>query len=255
MRVLIVLLACLAASAHATRPFQAQITCPVGGEQFTANLIGSGHAFARGLDLRPIGDGPAPWPIAQCPTNGLVLYKNKFSERELEKLQVLVPSADYQALRVPHTQYYLAAWLQRHLGESPALIASTLLQATWQANAQQYSSYALAALEQYKLVLSQAELSPKARLRDSLIAGELERRLARYDDAQTRFTKLKQELQPDAPELLVIDLQLKLIAERNSAPHAIPARKKPSSATPGSAQPLRDGAAPVQPTPPPGRAG
>lgn len=225
-------LSCIAVAAHATRPFQATITCPVGGEVFTANLIGSDYVLGRDLDLRPIGGLSGPWPMAQCRSNGLVMYKTKFSEREIERLQELVPSAEYQALRSEHTPYYLAAWLQGHLNEPPAQIAWTLLEATWEAKPHQYANYALATLEQYKLVLARPAVNAKARLQHELIAGELERRLARYDDALARFAKLKQELPPEAPEKAVVELQLKLISERDTGRHAMPSAKRPGSTPP-----------------------
>lgn len=213
-------------TANAATFYQAELVCPIGGGSFTTTLAGSGFTSGRFLDLKPFGPTPAPWPLAKCPSNGFVLYQSKFTDSELDRLKEFVESPMYQEQKSLHTNYYLAAVLQRHLKEPPSRVAFTLLQATWEARGNQYQPYASEALEQYKILLSEPYADKKKWLTDQLIAGELERRLERFEDAHKRFSELKGGLPNDAFELEIVDLQMKLISERKSNQQLIPSKKK-----------------------------
>jgi len=226
MRLLPLVLLGISVTANASTFYQTEIVCPIGGETFTTTLAGSGYTSGRFLDLKPFGPTPAPWPLAKCPSNGFVLYRSKFTDAELGRLREFVESPQYQELKSLHSNYYLAAVLQRHLEEPPSRIASTLLQATWEARGNQYQLYASEALDLYKTLLSEPYADKKKWLTDQLIAGELERRLERFDDAHKRFSELKDGLPNDAFELEIVDLKIKLISERKSNQQRIPSKKK-----------------------------
>src|SRR5690606_5477690 len=87
------LLFLLTGMAHAMTVMDVDFTCPVGGEEFSTRMAGSGTAFGRNLDRRPFGPTPSPWPLAKCPGNGFVLYQREFSDAEIRKLTPLVESA------------------------------------------------------------------------------------------------------------------------------------------------------------------
>ncbi|MGZ8307975.1 MAG: hypothetical protein ACXWU6_15480, partial [Allosphingosinicella sp.] len=83
-------------------------------------------------DGRPIGSVRFPLTLPECPDNGLVLYKD-YDPGEVAKLEPLVASEAYRALRDAETQYYRAYWLMREMGVGPDLYLWALLQASWEA--------------------------------------------------------------------------------------------------------------------------
>ena len=75
----------------------------------------SGTAFGTALDLMQVGPIQSPWPLAVCPTNGFVFFKDKFDTKELERLRPIILSPEYQALK-GEAAYYRAAWIAAHTG-------------------------------------------------------------------------------------------------------------------------------------------
>ena len=104
--------------------------CPIGGERFPFNELGSISAFGGLPDGMPIGSGRFPIALPQCPGNGLVMYKD-YSKEEIARLTPVVVSAEYRAWRAADTPYYLAYRLAVALGDRSA--PWLLLSATWEA--------------------------------------------------------------------------------------------------------------------------
>lgn len=118
----------------ATTMYQTQTRCPVGGKTFKHMGIGSYSTWGELPDGLPIGSGPFPFPMTECPDNGLVLW-DEFKPTEVKQLTPLVLSGEYQSMRAVETPSYRAWWLARQLGgrkELPWL----LLGATWEAKAE-----------------------------------------------------------------------------------------------------------------------
>lgn len=213
-----------ATQAHTS--FEADLVCPIGGEKFKTMLAASGTSFGTFLDLKPYGPIAAPWPLAKCPTNGFVLFQDKFSGSELSRLEPFVASTQYQEMKDVHTNYYLAASLQRQIDASNAQVADTLLKATWEAGGDRYAAYASEALEAYIVLLKTESQDSKNWVTYQLIAGELERRLGRFEDAANRFRSLKEKANLQPFIMGIVDFQLQLISERNLMPQRIPGGKK-----------------------------
>ena len=204
-----------------------ELTCPIDGENFKATLAASGTMFGRFLDFKPFGPIAAPWPLAKCPSSGFVMYKDKFSDDELAQLRKYVLSDEYKKLSSSHVNYYLAARLRAHLGEKSSRLANTLLQATWEAKSQsQYEQYASEALDAYKQVLKEENGESENWFNNQLIAGELERRLGRFEDAKQRFMNLAKHEKAKAEICAaILALQMQLIEARDSQPHMIPEKQ------------------------------
>jgi hypothetical protein len=232
--------------------------CPLDGQKFRSNggsesveeNLGSygSHGrpldpyrvYGRSLDLRSNGATFSPWPLRQCPSNGFVVYKRAFSAGEVDRLRRYVSTAEYQALKGAHTRYYLAAKLRSHMGEKPADFRYTLLFATWEAgsnweDAKHYAKYATEALAAFKEALLKPPTNAEEWMRDQLIAGELERRLGRFEDATTRFRALsaRKELQEQGLRD-VVNAQLHLVGRKDSRYCSLsqPPPGKPAGALP-----------------------
>jgi hypothetical protein len=203
---------------------EVEVVCPLDGKTFKTVMAASGTQFGSYLDLKPFGPTPAPWPMAKCPGSGLVIYKNNFSNDEVSKLRQLVLSPQYQAVVNVHTNYFLAARLMAEMGEPPATVASTLLQATWEARSPaEYRSYATAALASYEQVLLTQPQGESQRLIATLVAGELERRLGLFEQSKIRFLGISSRDALPPPMNRIVKLQLALLEKMNSAPARVPA--------------------------------
>lgn len=219
-------LAALAMQAQALTFMKVDLVCPLDGEKFQATLAGSGTSFGQYLDLKPYGPTAAPWPLAKCPASGFVMYKDKFTEEELARLREYVASAEYRAMKDVHSNYYLATKLRAHLGEQKPKLAYFLLQASWEARGH-YERYASEALEAYQ-ELAGADGEPKQKLSAELIAGELERRLGRFDAAKARFARVAQLDEAKSGVVReIVELQLRLVEAKDASPKMIPRKPAP----------------------------
>jgi hypothetical protein len=193
MRIL-TLAAALAASASAVgapaAPVAARtMTCPIGGGSFQLEPVAPPVVAGERPDGRPIGSVKFPLALPECPDNGLVLYKD-YDPAEVAKLEPLVASEAYKALRKEDTQYYRAYWLMREMGVGPELYLWALLQASWEAEGR--PELRKRYLEE--LVEASAKVPPRpADLNWIGMEGRsinALRELGRYDEALARLDKV-----------------------------------------------------------------
>ncbi|HEO64977.1 MAG TPA: hypothetical protein ENI73_03805, partial [Spirochaetes bacterium] len=128
-------------------------TCPIDQHHFKARMAASGTSFGIMLDFKRVGPIASPWTLAQCPKCGFVFYKNKYSKKEINKLENIVYSKEYKKEWKENTSYYSLARIYEKLGDINNMnIAWTYIQASWQANTRQYPKYAHLALSYLKKV-------------------------------------------------------------------------------------------------------
>lgn len=168
-------------SANAMRMMKQDFVCPVDQKPFTEYLPISGYAVSSMLDFQQNGMIASPQPLAVCPGNGFVMFKQDFSADEIAKIRSLVQSPEFQAIRSRNNPWLLAVWEMKQLGQSQRDIASMYLAASWVAFGSDYNDIVG---EAYAFV---EEMNDP---RDALILGEWERRLGRFEDAQKRFANL-----------------------------------------------------------------
>ena len=75
------------AQANALTMRPVEHTCPIGGEKFTLDMLMSGVSVDVKTDLEPLGAIMAPTPIPICPSNQFVMFKNDFTQQELDKYE------------------------------------------------------------------------------------------------------------------------------------------------------------------------
>ena len=198
---------------------EVELECPIGGEKFKTNLAASGSIFGTYLDFRPFGAIATPFPLARCPGNGFVMFKESFTPDELKTLEAFVASPAYQGLR-PETNYYLASRLLAVLDAPPQQIAQALVRASWEAtDADKERRYREEALSEFdKLTRDESRLEKW--IYDQLLAGELERRLGQFDRAAARFNAILEA--PNTPTKIqarIARFQLSLIAKQDTKSH------------------------------------
>lgn len=133
--ILVCALFCAATTVRAGIPFTVEKVCPVGGEQFSHTETASYSTWGSRPDGKPYGSWIFPFPLPECPTNKLVLYRD-FAEDELEKLAALIASPQYFALH-EDTPYYRASWLAKRMDTKPEEQFNSLwllMRAGWQAD-------------------------------------------------------------------------------------------------------------------------
>jgi hypothetical protein len=237
----LIIAAALAATlpAHAMTTREVELTCPYDGKKFKFREQGSGTSFDKTLDLMPYGAIRSPWPIAVCPTNGFVFYKNKFEPAELKRLKPIVLSAEYQALK-DETPYYRAAWITQRDGASNSSVGVLLLRATWEAAQSElhrlYEARPANAPEvDFKAFMAQGNTSERYRryatellakldadiaekpdsVTPKILKGELLRRLGRFEEAEAHFKEMSDGLEAGSTPARVVAFQRELIAKRD----------------------------------------
>lgn len=201
------------------------LICPIDGKRFQYQSPPTTPLGGRYLDMKPLGPANVPWPFPQCPDNSFVIFKKEFTESEIGKLREFVASDRYRSMIGAHTNYYLAAVLRREAGEPPYDVAWSLAQATWEvsANPVRYKQYAEEALAAFDALPKGRFLDRQQNVVREMLSGELERRLARFDSAEKRFRRIRDEAEFVTPQLQhVIELQLKLIDKKDTGSHQMP---------------------------------
>ncbi|MFL6858958.1 MAG: hypothetical protein ACJ8EB_13770 [Allosphingosinicella sp.] len=190
MRFLFLLpLALAAPAAAAAVPAPRTMTCPVGGASFTYRPAPAVVPSGERPDGRPYSTGIVPAPLPECPDNGLILYKD-YEPDEVAKLEPLVASEAYQALRKEDVPYYRAYWLMKAMGLGPEDYLYVLLQASWQAEDRPELR------KRYLAELAEVSAKVPARPRDLNWIGmegraiDALRELGRFDEAAARLAKV-----------------------------------------------------------------
>ena len=246
---LLVVFLCAMAPLPARAMTEAQLTmeCPYDGVKFTFMTQMSGAVSDRTLDLKPVGMIQSPWPLAVCPSNGFVFLKEKYEPAELEKLRPLILSAEYQALK-EETPYYRAAWIEERNGASREEVVNLLLQATWEAaeaethkpvvsgtekgedqggalpqgeGGARYRRYAGELLQRLSTPASGQGDARSQQQNESVLRGELLRRLGRFEEADKEFIAVAAMLDAAKQQKLIaiVGFERRLIAQRDSGIH------------------------------------
>jgi hypothetical protein len=226
----IILVIPLKASASTFR--EVEVTCPLCETKFKTHLQMSGTTFGQRLDLKPIGPIAAPWPLAICPKDSFVLFKENFTEPEKDRLRIFVHSKAYQDLVKDYPPYFRLARIYEFLGEDDFTVAYAYVKASWEAEniPAQKGAYqpSLEACQIHlnKYLQTHSEKDKKWETAQ-LLSGEMERRLGQFDQARERFRQLggMQKFQSDQFQR-IIQFQLDLIQKGDNNPQTIQREKK-----------------------------
>lgn len=190
MRILVAAaLLMIPAAAGAGTPVTQKMTCPIGGGSFDFKTAASYTSWGERPDGKPYGSWTFPLAVPECPDNGLVLYK-EYTAEEIAKLEPLVASDAYQALRNADTPYYRAYWLMKAMGLGPEKYLWALLQASWEAEP------APETRRRYLAELAEASAKVPARPGDlnwigmEARAANALRELGRFDEALARLDSI-----------------------------------------------------------------
>jgi hypothetical protein len=181
--------ALVAMPASAGIPVTETMTCPIGGGSFPFTTTASYSTYGERPDGKPYGSWTFPLALPECPDNGLVLYK-QYTPEEVARLEPLVASEAYQALRKEDTPYYRAYWLMKAMGLGPERYLWALLQASWEAQDKPELR------KRYLTELAEASAAVPSRPEDLNWIGmegraiNALRELGRFDEALARLAKV-----------------------------------------------------------------
>jgi uncharacterized protein (DUF2225 family) len=201
-----------------------EFTCPICGETFEAEETISQYQTGMRIDLKPLGAVAAPPPLPVCPSCGFVVYEQELVEDERQVLSEYVNSEEYQQMAKEHSSYYLLAKIYEQLERDKSLIAHMYLKASWQVedNPDRCNEYLEESLKNLNAEFSESPERDEDWETKQVLAGELERRLGKFEEAKDRFMELKYlpEFQGNFLEK-VIDFELILIQAGDTKPHEL----------------------------------
>jgi len=191
--------------------------CPIGGEEFIADIPRSSHRVGVRTDNKPFGMLEAPWPHPVCPENGFVMYKDKFTNKEIENIRPYIFSSEYQEYRHSETRHFLLAKIFEFQQKSIDKIADTYLKASWEAeDGPNYNRYLELALSYFELILKRDKIHIKHNWHDQYMLVELNRLLGNFKIAAIELERLEVIDTTYEHRLIKQVFEKGLIKERNS---------------------------------------
>ena len=215
---------CFSLSSVATTLITKERICPLGGERFTVDVLASYSTFGKRLDFKTLGTyGTNPFRLEVCP-NGFVDYKENYSKAELNKLEDLITSDNYQTLRLDNTDYFLLAKISEYLEADKLRIGWIYLNASWEAenkgNRTQYVQYLNLAIDNFNAAVDTSDTEVGFTYRFLLV--ELNRLKGDFDSAKLKLKELEANLNIDEYGKVLVALEKELIDSQNSKPKKLP---------------------------------
>ncbi len=228
------LLACVALAVNS---MDQGFLCPICGTHWEQRVETSGHSRGLRLDLRQLGDVVDPPTLPQCTKCRFPLFNEQLleqaqdpaKEKAFKRLRTFVLGADFQMLAAKNPSYFALALVQAVIGDERhptphRYLALSYLRASWQVEDRPAACRRSLekALEHYVAALDETDAQDRRRGDLALLCGEIERRLEKWDEAESRFRELESSaLLHGTPRAAIPGIQLKLIARRDSAPHTL----------------------------------
>jgi|WetSurMetagenome_2_1015567.scaffolds.fasta_scaffold00404_11 hypothetical protein len=199
------------------------VKCPLCHTAFKTRTDDSGARLGMRLDLKPLGQMPRSLP--KCPNCHFIVYNGEMSAKDKKLLLKLVNSGEYRHISDNNSTYFLLAKIYETIGMNNLEIAHTYLKASWQVedDPAKYARYLEASHSKFEAYLASGKDNSTQYIMAQLMAGEIERRLGRFDQARSRFSELQK--QPEFSGLQhiasIINYQLALVSSKDSGPHEI----------------------------------
>ena len=226
------LLAIGAQIACAVNSLEQEFLCPICGMNWHQRIETSGHARGLRLDLRQTGDVVDPPSLPQCTKCRFPLFSERLAAQAndpskanaFRQLRAFVRGGDFQMLASKTPSYFALAQVQQALSAPHRHIALSYLRAAWQVEGRESVSRRLleSAREHYIAAIEDAGSDSRQRRELTLLCGEIERRLGKWDEAGKRFRELEASgILDGTPQANIPALQLRLIARQDFAPHLL----------------------------------
>jgi hypothetical protein len=222
----------LAFAARAVNTMEQEFLCPICGTHWEQRIETSGHSLGLRLDLRQTGAVVDPPTLPQCPKCRFPLFSDRLHAqandparaKAFKRLRSFVTGADFQMLAAKNPSYFTLAQVQQLLEAPHRHIALSYLRASWQVEDREAACRRLLekAREHFVTALDGMRAEDRQFGDLVLLCGEVERRLGKWEDAEKRFRDLEVSGRlKGTPQAAIPAMQLRLIEQRDSAPHAL----------------------------------
>jgi len=215
------LLVAAAGLAAAAKFVDREMPCPVCGNIFYARLDLSAAGSEMRLDLKPVGELSWPWLLPDCPKCGFVVYRLPVPAAELARGRVITASEEYKKARA-RSSYYRVGLLYLRLGLPVYSVANSFLKASWQEESDPARLKEDLELSLKYFTSCAATCAAEEKENSQLLAGELLRRLGRFEEARAHLAKL-QGLKGFQKNFFadIVEFQLVRCASQDAAPYEI----------------------------------
>lgn len=178
--------------------------CPLGAKKFEALRMGTHSEWGKQYDLKPIGSANYPRPLPVCPSNGFVMYQEKFSDDELAAIEAIISEPEYQEIHSQNTGHFLLAYIWEKLGKSSYDPWWLYLQASWEADDCDVALHQKYMQITRKLMverLETQELDEDEQLTMDILIANFDRRLGNFQVAKERLGKAFGLSDPDLAKI------------------------------------------------------
>jgi len=217
---------------RAVNTMEQEFLCPICGTHWEQRVETSKQLRGTRLDLRQLGDVVDPPTLPQCTKCRFPLFSDRLVEqandpakaRAFKRLRAFVLGGDFQMLASKNPSYFCLAQVQELLGASHRHIAMSYLRASWQVEDREAACHRFLekAREHFMAALEEMGEGEPKRSDVILLCGEMERRLGKWDDAGKRFREVESSgILRDTALAVIPGIQLRLIAQKDSAPHSL----------------------------------
>ncbi len=190
--------------------YYVDMVCPIGGEAFKVLRLGAHSTYGKYLDFEPESymHFPAPMPI--CPSNGMVIDEDEYSDERLAEISRVIAEPSYQDILVGNTSYYVYAQFLERLGDPDVDLWWISLVATWEAgqcNSGLYEEYARTALQYAEDEFAKTEPDDENFFALGLTISNLHRRLGEFDMAEQKLSVFleRKGFDPDKRQVEILD--------------------------------------------------
>ena len=215
--------------AAATRLGESDFTCGFCGQNFKDKIIWSTNVMDRDSEFRPyaMGFDPLPYYVHACPHCGYTNDGDRAQLSDQEKVEIgkfLTAYRESQGGRISSAGKYEVLAHTYIIRQLPSdKIAYAYQRAAWMADDSHDETagrkFRTATLEYLTKALEKSEVEAKMVPNLTYLAGELNRRLGRFDEALQWFSRVK----PDGPMKDLVAQQTALARKKDASPDRMPA--------------------------------
>jgi hypothetical protein len=213
-------MAIVASNLNASTIGMEEFTCPVCLNKFEYRVQYSYSTFGQNLDFRPYGAAIIPTPIPKCPNCGFVFAEEMFDKNEIATLKNYFAKDNIFTKEPDMPNYYYLAREYEILKKNLDDIIWFFLCAVWEnTNADKKTMLINITIDN----INKSKTSDESYNDYQLIKLDLLRQSGNFEKAKELIETIKKDKTFYTDYIIkIIDLQTKLLSEKNTTEHQMP---------------------------------